>query len=112
MDNTLIKLSEDDIKYFTEVGEYFGYPKCCINQFILRMNTFNNGEKLTNPITEHEKLHGIGMVTCEHHSQLLIDNKIKIEDVILNSRKAEQPFPNETDIDYIYIETLKIKYPN
>lgn len=46
-------------QYFI-LGEYFGYPKCCISEFVREVNTifFDNGRL-------NRKLSGTGFIPCK-----------------------------------------------
>ena len=69
-------------------GKYYGYPKCCVQAF--------NNQLLRGRRPHPEQLsvtnHG-GFVPCLRCSKLIIDGKIKIEDLIQN-RECELPYPN------------------
>jgi len=72
-----------------ENGIYFGYPLCCINEFI---DDLSKGESPH----RRNKLAGIktdgAFHPCRKHTQDILDGKIKIEDLI-DSRVCPYPFP-------------------
>ena len=65
-------------------GKYYGYPECCIKAF----GRFIRPHPLQLEVTNHG-----GFVPCLRCSKLIIDGKIKIEDLIQN-RECELPYPN------------------
>lgn len=74
--------------YFRAVGKHFGFPDCCVEEFIRDVGT-NAG--LTK---RHRKLYGTGYIPCkkcnEHFSeQQLIAN-------IQGARVHPVPFPHES----------------
>jgi hypothetical protein len=78
-------------------GKYYGYPKCCINDFV--MNHYNN--KTSSKLQE---LAGgyTGYVPCIKCSKLILYEKTKIEDIIKN-RIYKKPFPIDEENDNGFI---------
>lgn len=74
-------------KYYFEIGRYFGYPECCIAEFIFRVSTGNF------PIPARP-LDGTGYIPCINCSlkteEELTKNINTNRDTSLNS------FPDET----------------
>ncbi len=68
-------------------GKYFGYPKCCIDEFI--------EDKHQGHPTCTEDLHKCyGFIPCEKHRQDILDGVIKLEELITN-RVHKDKFPND-----------------
>jgi len=80
-----------------DIGNYYGYPKCCIKDFEKILQRPNN---LQCKISKHS-----GFIPCMICCQLIIKDKIKIEDLIQN-RICKIPFPNGTG-GKKYIHNLK-----
>lgn len=69
---------------FIQMGEYFGYPKCCIAEFIefvLSRGTIKR---------EKRKLNGSGYVPCAKCNKLTKQQLIRN---IQTNRKHNEPFP-------------------
>jgi hypothetical protein len=78
--------SHSDDSYFVLAGRWLGYPECCIQDFLLRFDTYN-------PSVAYVKrpLHGTGFVPCPICSATYTDEELiaKIE----ANRKCPLPFP-------------------
>ena len=75
--------------HFMDYGRYFGYPECCIKDFIKRVGIFRSTKGLK---MEKRKLHGTGYVPCPECNKL--DKKTLIE-TIKKNRAHPQPFPED-----------------
>ena len=90
--------SLSDRNYKKKTGEYYGYPKCCINHFV---DNILCGKK---SILEYQKIYvknyevskNTGFIPCTRHTNLILRNKIRLEDLIRN-RKCKKKFPNDRD---------------
>lgn len=71
-----------------EYGRYFGYPECCIRSFV-RGPIFASDR---NPVQLKASNH-TGFIPCVKHSKQVVSGKIKLEDLILSTRKESKPFP-------------------
>lgn len=73
------------------LGKYFGYPECCINEF--KKCCINKFRK-----SEHTKIkipgNHTGFIPCEKCSLLVIKGEKKISDLITN-RYCLREFPND-----------------
>lgn len=70
-------------------GDYYGYPKCCIKSFHIMMNeglVFSELSEVRRKATKN------GFVPCLVCAKKIEAGKIKIEDLILPTRKAPRPF--------------------
>jgi|SRR3972149_4068279 len=88
----------DKISFQTS-GEYYGYPECCIKEFI---HTCERGKNPNNHPTKDDKLrfrmshvNGVysGFIPCLQHAKLIAIGKIKLSDLIKNRHTNLQPFP-------------------
>ena len=70
-----------------DIGEYYGYPKCCIEGF--EKNKLKRPSKLQSKIAKSQ-----GFIPCMSCCKLIIEDEIKIENLIKN-RECELPFPND-----------------
>jgi hypothetical protein len=71
---------------FYTLGKFYGYPDCCINQFI---NKITNYEKHTKDQIKVSKYKGF--IPCKYHTKLILDGKMILEDLI-NDRKCKKEF--------------------
>lgn len=74
---------------FISTGRYFGYPDCCIAEFLQRVIKHLNGEKLK-PLGR--KLSGTGYIPCESCNK---KTKAELIAVIAKNRKHSKPFPQD-----------------
>ena len=93
--------SDELATIFYNNGHYYGYPFCCINEFILKRLVLNDNRL---PIISQN-----GFVPCETHSKQILDNLISIKDLIKN-RICEFEFPQDSadeDIEEEVKEDIK-----
>ena len=69
-------------------GKYYGYPRCCIKAFEKQSAIFGPPKQLQCKVANRK-----GFIPCMACCKLIIDDKIKIEDLIKN-RECELSFPN------------------
>ncbi len=87
--NTEIKSTSDDLStIFYNNGHYYGYPHCCINEFILKRLVLNDNRF---PIISER-----GFIPCETHAKQILDNLITIKELI-KDRVCEWEFPQEKE---------------
>lgn len=79
------------MQHFISYGRYFGYPDCCIEDFVKRVKQFKEGKVGVRP-KEKRKLHGTGYVPCPECNKL--DKKTLVATIKAN-RAHDQPFPND-----------------
>lgn len=72
-------------------GQQYGYPPCCIESFCGIL-----GGLPILPIQAQAKKHRF--IPCRSHSLLIVNNTIKIEDIILPTRTEQHPFSNSDHI--------------
>jgi hypothetical protein len=70
-------------------GLHYGYPKCCINDQILRLHN----EQEVDPIQEYAGRYS-GFIPCMICCKKIILNRLNIEDLIKN-RKCKTQFPHD-----------------
>jgi len=73
---------------FRQNGIYYGYPSCCIEEFIMN-NVYEKGCSLISAA------YG-GFVPCQKHTQMILNKKINIRDLI-GKRSSQYEFPIDTD---------------
>jgi hypothetical protein len=81
-------------------GLYYGYPMCCINEFIYRY--LHHNENFSPLICEN------GFIPCETHARQILDKVVYTKDVIKN-RECKWEFPKD-DADAEYEEKSSV-YP-
>ena len=69
-----------------DLGEWFGYPRCCIDYFLISAGAMLNDEGA-------EAGMNTGFIPCPNCAKKVLDGKIKLGDLIKN-RKAPDAFPN------------------
>lgn len=81
---------------WTESGELYGYPKCCIKDFVKRVNyNYNNPnnpilvKRIPKRISE-----GTGFIPCSYCSWKVLSKKCELKDLIKN-RKCGLSFPRD-----------------
>jgi hypothetical protein len=79
-----------------ENGIYFGYPLCCIKEFIKDIE--EGGEPPVKRVKNIKNIDG-SFCPCRKHTQEIYEGKIKQEDLI-DGRVCPHPFPirNKNDI--------------
>lgn len=72
---------------FITGGLYFGYPQCCIQQFIDRFPNCSTG--LEAEVHQH-----FGFIPCDKHAQDIREG-ISTLDSLIDERQCETPFPRD-----------------
>lgn len=67
-------------------GEYYGYPKCCINSFV------DPFIKFTERSIEQQNAATNGFIPCAEHAQMIMAGELKIQELILPTREHPVPF--------------------
>jgi len=80
-------ISVDRAKFFIEKGLLFGYPQCCILQFINRFPTAAEG--VSPEVHKYQ-----GFIPCEEHTKQIEEGKITLESLIVN-RLYPENFPKD-----------------
>lgn len=78
-----------------KMGTHYGYPKCCINDFVLRTHNeqkFDSIQELAGSYT--------GYVPCVNCSEKIVSNKLAIEKLI-KDRKCNTKFPYDDEPGHI-----------
>lgn len=83
----------DRIMIFRYNGKVFGYPDCCVEEFV---KFFAYYPQITRT-KEQEQIGQLsyGFIPCAHHAQAIIKGKIKIESLISDRDPFIKPFPYE-----------------
>lgn len=76
---------------FIELGEWFGYPECCIADFLGFVLAHMKGEE---PKREVRKLNGTGYVPCPTCNK---KTEKELRAVINSNRKEPLPFPQQSE---------------
>jgi hypothetical protein len=83
-------------------GEFFGYPKCCVNSFIRYMSGKGKRTPLQNKMSHPE-----GFIPCNKHAKRIHMREIDISDLIdTKKRVCSVAFATNISYDY-YIEIKK-----
>lgn len=74
-------------QHFIAGGIYYGYPKCCIEEFV----KYPPSERTTaqNAYSVHQ---GKGFIPCAKHAMLILKEEITLESLITN-RQCPTAFP-------------------
>ena len=87
--NKQVKSNSNDLsRIFYDNGHYYGYPHCCINEFILKRLVLNDNRF---PIISKT-----GFIPCETHTKQILENLISIKDLI-KDRICEWEFPQDSE---------------
>lgn len=94
MDLTLPEL-KTEFKYYFDQGLYYGYPVCCIVDFITNMekraaSAYQSPNCYTEPQLQIADMH-TGFVPCPTCAKNVVDGKIKLQELLVN-RKANFAF--------------------
>jgi len=91
MDNTQesFELFAPDPVFFIDKGVYFGYPDCCITDFLSRVGV---GWSIC---TDEQKsvLDGHGFIPCHECALKIIEGKETLSSLI-KDRECKTPYPN------------------
>jgi len=77
-----------------KLGQYYGYPGCCIDAFMNRRKLTVIEKKTIYKLNFETSKHGF--VPCDNHATEILTKKIKLEELITN-RKCKSIFPNTDD---------------
>ena len=83
------KFQDDYKQYLTEKGEYFGYPKCCVDQFVEDIINCNKISDLRENAGQ-----GTGFIPCDEHANLVVNCGKPLKSLI-NGRACPTAFPHE-----------------
>ena len=70
---------EEKIDSQKKLGKYYGYPQCCIDQFVKETEKGIMSGKLRNIPSNYT-----GFIPCDNHIEQIIRGVVKIEDLIQN----------------------------
>ena len=74
-----------------EYGRIFGYPECCIDEFIndqdIRQKT---GEDVRNEDQKDVARRTMGFVPCKMHTQMIVAGTITPEELVAPTRNAKK----------------------
>ena len=89
-DGTVILSGADKLNY---LGWYFGYPLCCIENFVQDV-TEGRIPAQRNPPIEYKG----GFIPCDTHAQLIYEGKMTIEELVGThlERRCPTPFPDDS----------------
>lgn len=74
-----------------EYGEIFGYPDCCIQEFISDTKTMNEtGVDVRNDMQITVAIQTYGFVPCKMHAEMIICGQITPEDLIIERRNVKK----------------------
>jgi hypothetical protein len=77
-----------------KLGEYYGYPDCCIEAFIGRKHDKRRVRDICPRSCKAARR--TGFIPCDKHAEEILRGSIRIEDLIVD-RKCETRFPNGDD---------------
>ena len=95
--------------HYEKNGVYYGYPQCCIDEFIRpvketgKMASWKTRPKIQQDAAEH------GFIPCQKHASRILSGKIKIHDIILPSRRHNDPFPEDGYFKYKPSSNRRVK---
>lgn len=74
------------IKKLRSYGNYFGYPKCCINDFVKMVIEDKTPGRIQEKVGEYT-----GFIPCSYCSWRILTKNVKLDDLIQN-RTCNEPF--------------------
>ena len=82
---------------FIDMGLHYGYPTCCIEDFMVNAMVvqFSSGARTTHTEEQNKVSKDTGytgFVPCQKHAKEILRGEIKLEDLIVN-RQCKTPFP-------------------
>lgn len=76
------------IAYWVHMGAYYGYPDCCVNEFVYRILNREKAPK--------RKFYGTGYIPCKKCNR---KTKAQMLEYITKNRGHKQPFPyDDSDV--------------
>ena len=72
-------------------GQFYGYPICCIEEFIEQKHMVRDQSQLLKDL-ENAGIYNSGFVPCEYHLRMLIAGTVSIQQLI-RDRICDIPFP-------------------
>jgi hypothetical protein len=76
----------DKNAYWQAAGEFFGYPQCCIDEFIANASQFQG------PTGTRKETANYGFIPCERHSREILAGTLTHEQLISEDRLSPLPF--------------------
>lgn len=73
-------------KHWIKMGIYYGYPKCCIENFCERGYTLTKNQELVHKNT--------GFTPCPKCSEKILSGETTLEGLLVN-RICKEPFPEQ-----------------
>lgn len=85
---------EMSYRTWSEYGKHYGFPKCCINEFVLRNkhNDDNPSDYIDIKRIPRRICENSGLVPCSYCSWKVLTKQCKLEDLIVD-RECKHPFP-------------------
>lgn len=85
----------DNSTYYRKAGEYFGYPDCCIQEFVERgeqMEKAKSPEEFS-PFTEKQLqvVDGAGFIPCKKCADKLLETGKRV-DTLVDTEKRQAPY--------------------
>lgn len=82
-------------QYCKDVGEYLGYPSCCVESFISDVHKLTTGQKFSRTENqENVEPKYTGFIPCHKCATNVVNGKIELSDLIKN-RQHPVPFPDK-----------------
>ena len=79
--------SEDKTWRKYKTGDYFGYPRCCQDEFYAIL--YNLSKRTEN---QKKASNNSGFIPCVKHAEEIVAGILRLEDLILPTRKHPKPF--------------------
>lgn len=81
----------DDPDKIREYGKAFGYPDCCIEEFIKDINILHSTDvDVRNEDQKDIARNTYGFVPCKMHTEMIINKAVTPEDLVRDRRNAEK----------------------
>jgi len=88
-DDDVYEVTQEDINLWKDNGKYFGYPKCCIEEFC-------NRETIDITPEQEQVIDNHGFIPCQKHAIMILENKTTLKDLI-NNRECQYVYPMDDE---------------
>lgn len=97
---------DNDDPYSREIGEALGYPSCCIDDFVARLNT-------NTPFPPDREFRGTGYVPCAACNRIILalGHVAFVASRIVPNRRIAGAFPNHRLADPVMVDIFKRHRP-
>ena len=105
MDSSNMRNNDGELSYYSITGAYYGYPKCCVQEYERNSRSGWGHPESQRVVGEHT-----GFIPCTDHSVKLLAGEIELKDLI-KDRFCPSPFPYSVDgAASAFVRQVKMDY--